>query len=76
MTLAHACCSIGVLHPRSNEAVADWVTKVVEDLSYWGVALLMVLENIFPPLPSEVVLPAAGFAARVGDLSLWAPRGG
>jgi len=49
----------------------QWITDITDSLSYWGVALLMFLENIFPPIPSEVVMPAAGFAARQGELSFF-----
>jgi membrane protein DedA with SNARE-associated domain len=37
---------------------------------YAGIALLMFLENILPPIPSEVIMPAAGYRAAQGDLSL------
>ena len=50
--------------------LTEWVTDVIETLGYLGVALLVVLENLFPPIPSEVVLPFAGFVARDGDASL------
>jgi len=43
---------------------------VVESLGYWGVAALVALENLFPPIPSEVVLPLAGFVAVEGEASL------
>lgn len=49
----------------------EWIINTVESLGYWGVALLMFLENIVPPLPSEVVMPSAGFSARRGRLSIW-----
>ncbi len=49
--------------------MAEWVTELVETWGYWGVALLMFLENVFPPIPSEVIMPLAGFGARRGDLS-------
>jgi membrane protein DedA with SNARE-associated domain len=48
----------------------DFITRTMESLDYAGVALLMVLENLFPPIPSEVVMPSAGAAARSGDASL------
>lgn len=51
--------------------MADWITSVMSSLGYWGVALLMFLENVFPPLPSEIIMPAAGFSAGRGDLTLW-----
>lgn len=38
-------------------------------LGYPGVALLMFLENVFPPIPSELIMPLAGFTAGTGDLS-------
>jgi len=44
--------------------LAEWVTDVVERLGYLGVALLVLLENLFPPIPSEIILPFAGFVAR------------
>jgi membrane protein DedA with SNARE-associated domain len=51
--------------------LADWVTEVIDKLGYVGVALLVALENIFPPIPSEIVLPFAGFVARDGGATLW-----
>ena len=52
------------------EGLVDWATSVVETLGYGGVAFLVALENLFPPIPSEVVLPLAGFVAAGGDASL------
>jgi membrane protein DedA with SNARE-associated domain len=51
-------------------SVTDWVTNVVDTLGYLGVALMVALENLFPPIPSEVVLPLAGFVAGQGRASL------
>jgi membrane protein DedA with SNARE-associated domain len=48
-------------------SLADWVTDVIDELGYVGVALLVALENLFPPIPSEIVLPFAGFVARDGN---------
>jgi membrane protein DedA with SNARE-associated domain len=50
--------------------MADRIAEIFNQLSYWGIALAMLLENVFPPIPSEAVLPAAGLAARRGDLSV------
>ena len=50
--------------------LADWVTEVINSLGYLGVALLVALENVFPPIPSEIVLPFAGFVASDGDANL------
>lgn len=48
----------------------DWITQFVETSGYVGIALLMLAENVFPPIPSEVVMPLSGFAAARGDLNL------
>jgi membrane protein DedA with SNARE-associated domain len=50
--------------------VASWVQDVIERLGAVGVALLVILENVFPPIPSEIVLPFAGFVAWRGDGSV------
>jgi membrane protein DedA with SNARE-associated domain len=46
-----------------------WVIDIVEALGYVGVGLLVALESVFPPIPSEVVLPLAGFVAANGEAS-------
>jgi membrane protein DedA with SNARE-associated domain len=51
------------------DGLVDWVTAVVESLGYVGVASMVALENLFPPIPSEVVLPLAGFVAADGSAS-------
>lgn len=51
-------------------SLATWVQDVIEQLGYVGVALLVVLENVFPPIPSEIVLPFAGFVAQRGSDSV------
>lgn len=50
--------------------LSDDVAAVIEALGYVGLALLVALESVFPPIPSEVVLPLAGFVAGRGDASL------
>ncbi|AZI44159.1 DedA family protein [Deinococcus psychrotolerans] len=47
----------------------DWIQNLVDSLGYLGIVLLMILENVLPPIPSELILPSAGFAASRGDLS-------
>jgi membrane protein DedA with SNARE-associated domain len=49
--------------------MVDWIQNLMDTLGYPGIVLLMVLENVFPPIPSELILPSAGFAASRGDLS-------
>jgi membrane protein DedA with SNARE-associated domain len=48
----------------------DWITGVIATLGYTGVAALTFLENLFPPIPSELVIPLAGFVAAKGELTL------
>lgn len=50
--------------------MAQWILDVLSAFGYLGLALLLVAENLFPPIPSEVVLPLAGFLVSRGDLSL------
>lgn len=47
----------------------QWITQTVENFGYLGIGLLMFLENLFPPIPSELIMPLAGYAAQKGDLS-------
>ncbi|CAA9576119.1 MAG: hypothetical protein AVDCRST_MAG33-3069 [uncultured Thermomicrobiales bacterium] len=51
------------------DGISDWVTNIVETLGYVGVAALIALENIFPPLPSELILPLAGFETGRGNFN-------
>ncbi|MCT2362160.1 DedA family protein [Kocuria marina] len=50
--------------------IAGWVVDVMEAIGAPGAGLLVALENLFPPLPSEVILPLAGFTASQGNFSL------
>jgi membrane protein DedA with SNARE-associated domain len=49
--------------------LAGWVLDVIDALGALGVGALVALENLFPPLPSEVVLPLAGFLSGQGRMS-------
>jgi membrane protein DedA with SNARE-associated domain len=51
--------------------VAAWVFSIVDRLGGIGVGLLIFLENLVPPIPSEAILPLAGFRARTGALNVW-----
>jgi membrane protein DedA with SNARE-associated domain len=53
-------------------AVTTWITHIIAALSYPGVALLMAIESAAIPLPSEVIMPFAGFLASTGRFSLLA----
>src|SRR3546814_5794331 len=47
----------------------DWIVAAIERTGYLGIALLMLAENLFPPIPSELIMPLAGFTAAQGNLS-------
>ena len=49
--------------------MSDWVVRLIEQTGYLGVGFLMFLETIFPPIPSEVIMPIAGMAAAKGKLA-------
>ncbi|WP_273502643.1 DedA family protein [Paracoccus sphaerophysae] len=48
----------------------DWVVSVISGWGYPGVFVLMLLENLFPPIPSEVIMPLAGYLVGEGGLAL------
>ena len=51
--------------------MTDWITRLIEQMGYFGIALLMFLENVFPPLPSEVIMPLAGYLSARGEAPFW-----
>jgi membrane protein DedA with SNARE-associated domain len=51
-------------------ATADGLLGIVDRVGEVGVGALIALENLFPPIPSELILPFAGFRAERGDLNL------
>jgi membrane protein DedA with SNARE-associated domain len=51
-----------------GEQIAAWVVSTMETMGYLGVGLLMFLENLFPPIPSELIMPLAGFTVAKGNM--------
>ncbi|MBZ8182373.1 DedA family protein [Oscillatoria salina] len=49
--------------------MVEWITNTITTLGYGGIALLMLVENLFPPIPSEVIMPLAGFVVARGEMS-------
>jgi membrane protein DedA with SNARE-associated domain len=47
----------------------DWIIRLVNDTGYWGVAVLMFIETVFPPVPSEVIMTVAGVSASRGNMT-------
>ena len=50
--------------------MGEWIQQLIDQLGYVGIAILMFAETVFPPLPSEVIMPLAGLRAARGSLSL------
>lgn len=50
--------------------VAGWAVDLMESLGAFGAGVAIAAENLFPPLPSEIILPLAGFTASRGDMNL------
>jgi membrane protein DedA with SNARE-associated domain len=47
-----------------------WVSQLMSSLGYAALVFLMFVENVFPPIPSELIMPLAGFVSTQGGLSL------
>ncbi|MDP9138408.1 MAG: DedA family protein [Pseudomonadota bacterium] len=50
--------------------MASWIEAVVQTTGVLGIAFLMFLENVFPPIPSELIMPLAGYSAAKGDANI------
>ena len=50
--------------------LSAWVLIIMAKFGYLGIIFAMFAENVFPPIPSELIMPAAGFAVARGDLNL------
>lgn len=48
----------------------DTIVEIVSQSGYLGIFLLMLAENVFPPIPSELIMPLAGFVSARGDLHI------
>ncbi|MFI7445093.1 DedA family protein [Nonomuraea indica] len=57
---------------QNTDGIIGWATGIMEALGAPGAGIIVALENVFPPLPSEVILPLAGFTAGKGEMELWA----
>jgi membrane protein DedA with SNARE-associated domain len=48
----------------------EWITNTMNSLGYLGIGLLMFLENLFPPIPSELIMPLAGYTATFDNTQI------
>ncbi len=51
-------------------SMTDWVIHLIDGGGYWGIALLMVLENVFPPIPSELIMGIGGIRVGQGRMEM------
>lgn len=51
-------------------SMQEWITSTMNSLGYWGIGLLMFAENLFPPIPSELIMPLAGYTATFADTKI------
>ena len=51
--------------------MAEWILYLIESGGYWGVAFLMFIENVFPPIPSELIMGLGGVAVARGAMEFW-----
>jgi membrane protein DedA with SNARE-associated domain len=52
-------------------SLADWIVSFMSATGYFGIAALMAIESACIPLPSEIIMPFAGYLASTGDVNLW-----
>lgn len=51
--------------------MAEWILYLIESGGYWGIAFLMFIENVFPPIPSELIMGLGGVAVARGAMDFW-----
>lgn len=49
----------------------ELILRLIEQAGYWGIFFLMVVENVFPPIPSEVIMGLGGIAVARGTMEFW-----
>src|SRR5262245_7073310 len=51
------------------EHLALWIEEIIQTIGYPGIAIVMFAENVFPPIPSELIMPFAGFLVGRGEFN-------
>lgn len=54
---------------QTADGLTGWVVDVIDRIGEVGVGILIAAENVFPPIPSEAILPFAGFSASEGNIN-------
>jgi membrane protein DedA with SNARE-associated domain len=73
MYLLYAIIAMGirVLYDEGMEEIIHWLVETIGHLGYTGILVLMFLESTFFPVPSEVVIPPAGYLVTKGEMNMW-----
>ncbi len=71
MSLAHLISRSETSAPAQYEGIIGWVLSLMDSLGELGVGLAVLFETFIPPIPSEAVLPGAGFLAYEGRMNFW-----
>ena len=51
--------------------MGEWIIEIIGRGGYWGIAILMAVENIFPPIPSELIMGVGGLNVASGAMAFW-----
>ena len=51
--------------------MSNWIVQLIQSGGYLGILVLMTIENVFPPVPSELIMPLAGYLAGRNEMTLW-----
>lgn len=51
--------------------MGDWIIRIISSTGFFGIVLLMLVENVFPPIPSELIMPLAGYLASSGKMNFF-----
>lgn len=49
----------------------DWISSIIQQVGYPGLLFLAFIENVFPPIPSELIMPFGGYLAKKGEMNFW-----
>ena len=70
MPLGYLCP--GARESHSQRAMFQWISGIIESGGYWGLLFLAFIENVFPPIPSELIMPLGGSLVRAGKMNFLA----
>jgi membrane protein DedA with SNARE-associated domain len=60
-----------MFYSRKGKDMAQWIEQFIRNGGYFALAVITFIENVFPPIPSEVIMPLAGYLVAQGQFTLW-----